>query len=287
MIVDLKSWRFSKRKPGWIEDSGGPEPASAERLRVMTYNVWFGDYMFDPRAVALLSLARDYAPDIIGLQEVTPRLLTKILEADWVREHYFLSDTTGTSVTPYGTMLLSRFPLRAQRLYPLPSGMHRQMVTAEVHLNGQILQVANVHLESKKHNASMRAAQLRGALKLLEHARHCLLVGDFNFCSSWPEENSVLPAEYQDLWPALRPEEPGYTVDTEVNLMRLLQKDKRKANRFDRILLRGRAPGWQARSIELIGIDPISPQYVDVFPSDHFGLVADLQWDAGMPAVNQ
>lgn len=286
-MVELKSWHFSKARQAWVESENAPETAAVPRLRVLTFNIWFGEYHFEERGDTVLGLLRDYAPEVIALQEVTPPFLKKLLEQAWVRDHYHVSDVTKTSVEPYGVLLLARFPLQAPRLFHLPSGMHRKLKVAELHLNGQVTHIASIHLESKKHNEAVRAAQLRGALELLAPARHCLLLGDFNFCSSWPEENANIPPEYRDLWAALRPEEPGYTVDTDINVMRLLQKDKRKAARFDRVLLRSGQPGWVPRSIELIGTDPISPQYVNVFPSDHFGLVADLQWDAGKTPAAQ
>jgi len=108
-------------------------------------------------------------------------------------------------------------------------------------------------------------------------------MGDFNFCSSWPEEEAIEP-DFQDVWHLLRGNEPGCTKDFRVN--RMLQKVDQRVRqvRFDRILFRGRAPGWRPRSIELIGNRPVSDSLPDVFPSDHFGLVARLRWEGEEPA---
>jgi hypothetical protein len=43
-------------------------------------------------------------------------------------------------------------------------------------------------------------------------------------------------------------------------------------------LVRASTPGWQPKSIELLGTTPISPDYPNIFPSDHFGLVGRLEW---------
>jgi hypothetical protein len=48
--------------------------------------------------------------------------------------------------------------------------------------------------------------------------------------------------------------------------------------RFDRILLGGSGQDWQPVSIRLIGTAPIDPERSDLFPSDHFGLTAELAW---------
>jgi len=104
-------------------------------------------------------------------------------------------------------------------------------------------------------------------------------MGDFNFDSSWAENQNLDPA-YQDVWPLLHPSEPGYTEDTEVNTMRLLHTGKHKQVRFDRILLRSEQPGWRAESIQLIGTEPIGIEMPNVFPSDHFGLFGTFAWQS-------
>ena len=66
---------------------------------------------------------------------------------------------------------------------------------------------------------------------------------------------------------ALRPEEPGYTVDAVINSMRYQIKQKRTQKRIDRVLLRG----VSADAIDLVGTSPID---IDgTFVSDHFGIL--------------
>jgi hypothetical protein len=56
---------------------------------------------------------------------------------------------------------------------------------------------------------------------------------------------------------------------------------KAKRVRFDRGLLRSAEERGAPRSIELLGTEPISAVSPDVFPSDHFGLVAVIEQGAG------
>ncbi len=77
-----------------------------------------------------------------------------------------------------------------------------------------------------------------------------------------------------DVWPALRPQDDGFTEDTTINLMRYDMKNKHRHVRFDRILLKGRH--WAAIEIELLGTEPISRELPRVFPSDHFGVTCRL-----------
>lgn len=83
---------------------------------MVTYNVLFDLYKKDQintpkRIVAALKYLRDTRADIIGLEEVTQRFLIQLLREKWVQQEYYLSDSTsGSTVKPYGQLLLSRIP---------------------------------------------------------------------------------------------------------------------------------------------------------------------------------
>jgi tyrosyl-DNA phosphodiesterase 2 len=100
------------------------------------------------------------------------------------------------------------------------------------------------------------------------------LCGDFNFCSTWPEENQNIPPDFRDLWPILHPNEPGWTEDTAINIMRYEMKHSHKQVRFDRVLLFASEPvnnRFVPEFMELVGTEHI-PNNGAVWPSDHFGL---------------
>ena len=158
--------------------------------------------------------------------------------------------------------------------------MSRKLLVAELRINEQPLHIATVHLESYKHSAPARKKQLKEIFPILGQIQHVMLMGDFNFCASWTGENSNLDPGYQDLWSLLNPNEPGYTEDTTINLMRLEYKGKHKQVRFDRMLLRSSNPGWQPQEIGLLGTEPVSADQPRIFPSDHFGLVGRFIWAA-------
>ena len=92
--------------------------------------------------------------------------------------------------------------------------------------------------------------------------------GDFNLKPESPEQ-AAIHTTWIDAWASLR-DEPGYTVDTDLNTMRYQLKDKPTHKRIDRVLSRG----MTASAIELVGTEPID---IDgTFVSDHFGLLATL-----------
>jgi tyrosyl-DNA phosphodiesterase 2 len=251
-----------------------------DTLTVATLNVWHAPDFFQERCHATLALLASLQSDLIALQEVSPRFLDQILSTPWIQTEYCLSDIYGSSIDPYGVLILSRIPICAWHLVALPSAMGRHLVSARAFLNGQRTTFASVHLESLAYAAPTRAKQLRRIFPVLAPEPHVILTGDFNFCATW-EENRQLEPSYQDIWSILYPEQAGYTEDTERNTMRMRHTGKPKQVRFDRVLLRSHQPGWHAEAIALIGAVPISDTTPEVFPSDHFGLVSRLRWQTG------
>jgi len=280
LIEELRPQKFNFEKKSWNEETDATTSITATELTFVTYNVWLVKYYFKERCEALLKIVFDCDADVIGWQEVTPIFLKIILKQEWVRDSYYVSDATGLTVQGYGVLLLSRLPIRRMFLHNLPTLMSRKLLVAELWVNEQTFNVATVHLESLKQSAPLRAEQLAEIFPLLSKSEHSVLMGDFNFCSSWNRENANIDSSYQDLWAVLRSGEPGYTEDTDINLMRLHLAGKEKQVRFDRILLCSFSSQWQPQSIKLLGVKPISQKYRyrKVFPSDHFGLVGSIAW---------
>ena len=71
-------------------------------------SVWFEDHKWEARAKALCELMQQENADVIALQEVTPRFHKLLLEKEWVRETYAVSDRDGSSLGSYGVMFLVR-----------------------------------------------------------------------------------------------------------------------------------------------------------------------------------
>jgi endonuclease/exonuclease/phosphatase family metal-dependent hydrolase len=268
----LRPYRFDASAGTWVAGSAIERPGKG-RLTIVTYNLWFGERHWEERIGALLGLVRQCGADVIGFQEVTPPHLERILAEDWIRRDYQVSDAVGDTLEPHGVLLLSRLAVSSLALCHLPSRKDRKMVVGMLEAGAGTIVVGTVHLESAPLSLPVRLEQLDQVLPSLHGAKNAVLMGDFNFDSSDRDEQSRIEPGYTDLWPALHTGEPGYTVDSVRNRMRLLHKQKHKRARFDRILLRSMAAGWEPESIRLLGTQPISAQCPDVYPSDHFGLV--------------
>lgn len=252
-----------------------------QTLDILTYNVWFAPHHYQTRRRAILALLRDSRADMICLQEVRPRFVER--DQHWPMTGYVCSLAHASDLGSYGTLMLVRAELQPVfSVHELPTAMGRKLVVAQCRINGHSVVVATVHLESLD-NQRVREAQLQVAADVLaREPGDAILVGDFNFCSyrnyagRGPLENDCLARtmpDHVDVWPTLRPEEPGYTFDIEVNTM--LRRPRRDAQmRYDRVLSR-RAGRWQPERVRLVGDRPVED---GIFPSDHFGIHASFAW---------
>lgn len=245
------------------------EPAAAiDRLKIVTWNVWFAGYRFEQRAAALLAELGRRRADVIALQEVTHPLLVAILDEPWVRAAYEISEL---HVLGYDVAVLSRVPIVRLTTLELPTGMGRRLLVARLACG---LDVATVHLESTIGCARERAEQLRIIQPFLaREGEDTVLVGDMNFEPGAPLESAALDPEFIDVWPALRPQEPGWSIDSERNSMLLNMRAKPSQKRIDRVFARTRR--WRPAAIELLGTAPIDD--AGTFVSDHFGLEVELR----------
>ena len=263
---------FSEHSNAWLPRlSGARSLLELAQLRVATYNVWFDPYENERRRRAVFEILEAEEVDVIALQEVTAPFLSALLSCPWVRTEYEVSRLRFDETLRYDVVMLSRLPVRQFVAHPLSSSMGRRlhMVTLETQ-HGELL-VAGSHLESMKEMTATRLVQIGECEPVLCAAPAAVWMGDFNAAPD-TEEDGLLRRNFQDLWPLLLNGEPGYTRDTTRNAMLARVKDDRH-QRIDRILARGAA--LRAESIRMVGTEPLAGGD-EVFPSDHFGLVADF-----------
>jgi endonuclease/exonuclease/phosphatase family metal-dependent hydrolase len=242
---------------------------SVRTLRLVTWNVWFGHWSREERQAALWAELERNKPDVICLQEVVPEHLEGP-EIERLRSlGYWVSND---DIYYYDVVTLTRLPVAASERVELPSMMERQLLITRLRTEPP-LTVANVHLESTAEETEARVQQLERITECLADEPDVLLVGDMNF-PALPERPENRPlAGWVDTWAQLRPNEPGYTIDSKINRMRWLVKRKQDHRRIDRVFYR--CQHWRPTSIELLGTTPL-PQDQLTFPSDHFGLCVDL-----------
>jgi endonuclease/exonuclease/phosphatase family metal-dependent hydrolase len=262
--------RFDTAAGQWLNADGGTT-VDRDELTVATFNIWFDDYHAEQRYRAIAELFSERRPDVVVLQEVTPMALRMFIDQQWVREEYLRVSVVGGDTGNYGMLMLSRVPVARATYSRLPTRQSRGFLEAELSVDGARMNVCCVHLDSGKSSARLRGWQLRRIFRSQKTAEDAVVLGDFNMRDT---ENGRIIAPYCDVWPALRPEDPGFTEDTSINHMRYDARNKKRHVRFDRVLLKGTR--WRAADIELLGTEPISPDLPRVFPSDHFGVACRL-----------
>eukprot|EP00035_Acanthoeca_spectabilis_P031536 m.14598 g.14598 ORF g.14598 m.14598 type:complete len:392 (-) comp4805_c0_seq1:424-1599(-) len=256
-------------------------------FRVVTWNVWFDDFKASARHAALIAETLQQKPHVICFQEVTAALHTEMLKNPTLTREYRPSESSALPHTYDVSIWVHRSTtIDAVSTTSIPTHLGRRGLAVDITLeNSASFRVQTVHLESMKPNSGLRAQQLAVLLPELKEKSPALVLGDFNFCSSWPDENDILEQDPRivDVWPTLRGASPGYTEDSVINSMLLKSKrGKHKQVRFDRVLLVAPDKGQpespqqcllQPSNIKLLGTKPLKTS-PDVFPSDHFGLVA-------------
>jgi endonuclease/exonuclease/phosphatase family metal-dependent hydrolase len=264
---------------------------------VATWNVLFDAWHerpYKPNVVcsperfrAQLDLLGAMDLDVIALNEVTSTYLRLLRGEGWVRAGYsvtpgFEEDAPGA----FGNVVVCRLPLRESFQIKL-ARLRRPVVCALVSAEAErTVAVCAAHLTAVDRNAPRRVAQLAQLGRALERrlvdVDGALVLGDLNFHSE--DENDAAPAGYDDVWLALRGDDPGYTFDAETNPM--LQElwplgFESRRMRLDRVLLR--TEGYLVpRSIEVFGDQPVRPG-----ASSEFKLRARSPWELAKRALSQ
>jgi endonuclease/exonuclease/phosphatase family metal-dependent hydrolase len=267
---------FSESVSRWLPVPNQAHGSLAiQRLRVATYNVWFDAFEFSRRCAAVLRILEEQAADIIALEEVTQPFLDVLLRTPWVQQHYRLSRDHVDPTQRYDVVMLSRLPARFVA-HTLTSIMGRKLHTLEIDTTEGLLAVAGIHLESMRDMTPTRLTQIDECLPRFARARTAIWLGDFNAAPETEEDVRIL-RHFADTWASLK-SAPGYTRDTTQNSMLARIKDDRH-QRIDRIFLRSDC--LVPKDIEMLGTRPLEGTQGRVFPSDHFGLVAELVRQAG------
>ncbi|KAH3767389.1 RNA 2',3'-cyclic phosphodiesterase [Pelomyxa schiedti] len=275
------------------------DTTAPNRLRLVTYNVLFDLYDAEliyttDRIPAELLLLKNTNADIIGLQEVTPNFLRNLLEQDWVRQNYYVSDSPASATIPsYSQVLLSKFPFSTsiQR-----HSLFKRTLVGDFNIFGRILRVSVVHLTSDyqlKKESGVNVKQRRNEqLNIVfnntpGNYNDMIVMGDFNFGER--EGLDAIDTKFFDVWQAVCPQDPGFTFDPSLNPTACLTSVKPLPARFDRILVHSLPSSgnsastnnyhWIAKSCSMFGKEACLTLFNgnEIFPSDHFGVIGDLE----------
>jgi endonuclease/exonuclease/phosphatase family metal-dependent hydrolase len=259
-------------------------------IRIATFNVLFDIYANDKlhhscRYEKQLREFETQSFDILCLNEVTSSYLNTIVMDDFICDTYNISEiihysNTYSTLLPYGTLLLSKFPMvdlveytfnYGFTMVPKPNKKNKSCLFATLLVpcnetkSTRRVGVCCVHLKagSKYENEVQRKQQLSEIYEIAQrqysNADEFIILGDFNFQQSG-EDQGIDQLKYTDLWPSMR-NDPGYTCDASINtlmtVMKPLEKDEDPwKRRLDRIVLRKNGK-WNVTEIGLFANKPI------------------------------
>jgi endonuclease/exonuclease/phosphatase family metal-dependent hydrolase len=236
---------------------------------------------------------RALAPDVIALQEVRviPEALPNQAEtlAAALGMHVIFAPTVAWGGGHEGLAILSRAPIGAHRAVELPHATEmerRLLLSARLETAAGPIWVHNTHLNYRLAHGKEREDQVQAVHDLVAAClpdNPQILLGDFN---ARPESSEIRwltglaslngrSVYYQDAWALLHPHEAGWTwaaANPHTEPLSFLHPDRRLDYIF--VTIRRRDGRGAVRACRIV-LD--QPDGDGTYPSDHFGLMAEIQ----------
>jgi len=266
-----------------------------KKLRVATLNIWNRFGPWEQRLVAIRAGVKELAPDLLGLQEVlrlAPGEGDELYQAEVVAQGfgYHLAYGRAHDERWYGNAALSRWPIARTAVFELPrcgTDERRSLLFAQVDSPYGAIPFFVTHLNWKFEEGHVREAQVREVAAIVEAIAAqngdfpAVLVGDFNaepgsdeirFLRGLTSLGGARRVYFQDAFAAAGDGTPGVTFAQRNPFAAPLREPDR---RIDYVFVRGRDERFRGAPLEarVVFDAPID----GTFPSDHFGVVADLR----------
>jgi tyrosyl-DNA phosphodiesterase 2 len=278
-LIKFPTYKFSYELNKWIDTSTSIENniINNKLLSFISYNVWFENVNWKNRLDSLFNIFKQYSPDFICLQEVTDQFLKELIKEEFIKENYFFS---GNFQGGYDVLILSKYNTNFFNLkFDKNTKMGRNLLLMEIihsfdNKNLNNILIATSHFESLN-SEEYRKRQLKDSFEILNFSECAFLMGDFNFDSSWKNEEVNIDSKFNDCW----------FLHKEKNKLNDNERFTMPANNYfsawrpDRILFKnGKNENFlNLDYFEILGKDPIKQDEFDNIvktPSDHYGLFA-------------
>jgi endonuclease/exonuclease/phosphatase family metal-dependent hydrolase len=266
-------------------------------IRIATINILFEMEFWQQRRELLIAGLKSTDADIIGLQEINTDTNTVDDLAQALNMPYIYQVKCRkwpfTSGDNYGIAIISRLPFLEEQELRLPSqGRSAQYVRIEK--NGQPYIFCNGHYLWWPGSNMARMQQfklLADWLGVLPAEIPQIIVGDFNATPD-TAEIGFLANKFNSAYAKQHGREPEYTCPTPLMLASKRIRHELGLRAFEFLVNRKFNP-WQGTldyiflsqqlqvlDCQLILTEPSESNKL-IYPSDHFGLVADLQFNHG------
>jgi endonuclease/exonuclease/phosphatase family metal-dependent hydrolase len=259
-------------------------------LRILTLNIWNRQGPWEERLPLIRAGIERLAPDLVGLQEVVEA--GGRTQADDIREGlgyhvaFGAAQDLGSGVR-FGNAALSRWPITATRVFPLPTGTsqeHRSLLLAEVASPHGLIPFFVTHLNWKLHHGAVREQQV---VAVAAHVKETapiaglppVLVGDFNAEPDATEMRFLRglhaidgASTYLADCFGIVGEGRGVTFDATRNPFAAPTHEPPR--RIDYVYVRG--PDQQARGKPLSAAVVLDEVVGSVCATDHYGVLAEI-----------
>jgi endonuclease/exonuclease/phosphatase family metal-dependent hydrolase len=263
-------------------------------IRVATLNIWNRFGPWEQRLPAIRAGVSALAPDLLGLQEV---LRLDAADGDGLDQAAAIAQGFGYHIATsrahderwFGNAALSRWPIGRRHALELPRGgteERRTLLFAEALSPFGAIPFFVTHLNWKFEDGHVRAAQVREIVQAIDALQSAdgfpaVLVGDMNAEPDSDEMRylrglTALGGDrrvyFQDAFALAGDGSPGATYARRNPFAAPLREPDR---RIDYILVRGRDERHRGEPLDaaLCFDQPVD----GTFPSDHFGVVANLR----------
>jgi endonuclease/exonuclease/phosphatase family metal-dependent hydrolase len=265
-------------------------------MRILSWNLWWRYGPWEQRQEAIVATLAEVRPDVCGLQEVwgspdqnQAGWLAERLGMHWCWAAATTARRAGADGLELGNAILSRWPITSRAQAALPTcGLAdeaRVALHALIETPAGALPMFTTHLTYGPGLSEVRTAQARELARFIggqagDDGYPPVVTGDLN-AEPGSDELRLLggmltaPAVQGlvllDAWRYADPGDPGFTWD---NRNGYQAGSVIPDSRIDYILVGLPRDGrGRVRSVTLAGTAPVQ----DVWPSDHFAVVADLQ----------
>jgi endonuclease/exonuclease/phosphatase family metal-dependent hydrolase len=262
-------------------------------LRCLTLNLWGAEPPLETRMAAIAKGLRELLPDVVALQEVreVPGQLANQAEtlAGEAGLHHVFAPAVPFGGGHEGLAILARDEILEHADRELPHARpdeRRVLLSARIRHGGGSVWVHTTHLNYRLTHGKQREDQVQAVEASIAGRttdRPQILMGDFN---ARPESDEIRwlrgqvtlggrRTYFQDAWERLHPGDPGWTwarSNPYTAKLAFLEPDRR----IDYVFvtpMRGDGRGT-VHSCSMAFRQPTAEQ---VFASDHFGLLAEIQ----------
>jgi endonuclease/exonuclease/phosphatase family metal-dependent hydrolase len=284
--------------PYEIRRTGPHQILRARTLRFLTLNLWGENGPWESRLALVAEKLKSLLPDVVALQEVREVPGRIVNQAELLARHcgwnHVFAPSTAWGGGHEGLAVISRFPIGAFDARSLPHSLENEgriVLSARVDSDFGEVWVHTTHLSYRENEGHKREDQILIVDEVVAAHRGDnpqVLMGDFNAVPHsdemrWMTGLTTLAGRrvyYQDAWEMMHPGLPGYTWASANHFserMYWLRTDRRLDYIFVTPVRRDRR--GTLHSARLMFDEPmVMPSGERLFASDHFGVVAEVQF---------